>query len=83
MAILIDLIIVLVVTAFCLIFKYRWQKRRLVKMMNIFNGPPTLPIVGNALTFACATKGESQIKIFLNIYRSNMQSNADKFEQIF
>lgn len=60
MAIIIDLIIVLVVTAFCFLFKYQWQNRRLVRMMNIFNGPPTLPIVGNALTFACETKGEFQ-----------------------
>lgn len=58
MALTIDLVGVVVVTIFCFILKYRWQNRRLVKMVNSFGGPPTLPIVGNALTFATSTKGK-------------------------
>lgn len=55
---MINFIIVLVATALCFILKYQWQNRRLVKMMNAFDGPPALPVVGNALTFVCSTKGE-------------------------
>ncbi|KAK7588225.1 hypothetical protein V9T40_005470 [Parthenolecanium corni] len=53
---MINFIIVLVATALCFILKYQWQNRRLVKMMNAFDGPPALPVVGNALTFVCSTK---------------------------
>lgn len=43
-----------------------WKRRRLIKLVNKFDGPPTLPIFGNALQFSGNPKGE--LKLFALSY---------------
>ncbi|KAK5650901.1 hypothetical protein RI129_001930 [Pyrocoelia pectoralis] len=36
-----------------LIIKYHWSRRRIYQVANLLQGPPTVPIFGNALLFRC------------------------------
>lgn len=45
--------------------QYIWKRRRLIKLVNKFDGPPTLPVLGNALQFSGNPKGELKLFVLL------------------
>lgn len=38
-------------------FHFKWKRKRLVKMMEQFDGPPVYPVIGNCLEFVGSSKG--------------------------
>ncbi len=41
-----------------LFIKYKWERRRLEEYINKFEGPPTIPILGNAHKFLGSPSGK-------------------------
>lgn len=52
------LLFILVLTVISFIVNYKWKKRHYIEAINKFNGPPTLPIIGNVFDLLGSPRGE-------------------------